>query len=155
MGKKFLVLLTVFTLVGCGSIMEPSRKTVTIHSATPVKAYVDGNKFIGEGKIFTFNASNRSRRGDEYVLLKEIGNEDNVQTVYLEREYNSWANWNFLFVYGLPYAVDYPTGGTGRLANLSYYMPDFSKKGNDSSLVKNSNYNDDEIRKELERIKKG
>lgn len=150
MKKIYLFIILVFLFTGCGTMMEPSRKTVTIQSATPVKAYVDGKKFIGEGKVFAFNASNRSRSGDEYVLLKEVGNEENVQTVYLDREYNPWATWNFLFAYGLPYIIDYPSGGTGRLANLNYYMPDFSMK-NHSESSKDEEV--DRLSKELEKIK--
>ncbi len=142
------VISLVLLLTGCGTMMEPARKTVTLQSATPVEAYSDGKNYIGEGNLIVFDASNRSRHGDEYILLREIDNPDNVRKVYLEREYNPWATWNILW-YGAPYIIDYPTGGTGRLSKTNYSVPGFSKR-------KDSAEKDSEIEKlksEIEKMK--
>jgi len=129
MKKKKLILLTLVTLIfltGCGTMMEKSRKPITVTSPTPFKAYSDGIKYIGEGKQVTFHASNRGGKGDDFIILKEIGNESNVRTVYLEREFNTWSLWNFLW-YGIPYVVDFPTGGTNRLGRTNYQVPQFGE----------------------------
>lgn len=142
------VVSLVLLLTGCGTMMEPARKTVTLQSATPVEAYSDGKNYIGEGNLIVFDASNRSRHGDEYILLREIDNPENVRKIYLEREYNAWATWNLLW-YGVPYIIDYPTGGTGRLSKTNYSVPGFSKR-------KDSSEKNDEIerlRSEIEKMK--
>lgn len=148
---KKIRLVMIFSLVlmtGCGTMMEPARKTVTLQSATPVEAYSDGDNYIGEGNLIVFDASNRSRHGDEYILLREIDNPDNVRKIYLEREYNAWASWNLLW-YGATYIIDYPTGGTGRLAKTNYSVPGFSKR--ESSTKKNDEI--ERLKTEIEKMK--
>lgn len=158
--KKIILLISLFFLLlmtGCGTVMEKRTKTITINSRTPVKAYSDGTKYIGEGQFITYEASNRSHHGDEFITLREIGNENNVRTVSIEREFNTWSLWNLLW-YGVPYIIDLPTGGTSRLARLNYSIPDFSgdysTNNNYSSASRNSNEpTTQELKAELERMK--
>ncbi len=47
--KIIMILLGITTLTGCGTLMEPARKTIIIHSATPSKMYTDRGGYVGEG----------------------------------------------------------------------------------------------------------
>lgn len=152
MKKKLLMGSLIVLITGCGTMMEPSRKSVSIQSETPVMAYSDGNKFVGEGKYITFDASNRSRKGDEYVILKEVGNEENTRTVYLEREVNAWSFWNFMW-YGIPYIIDLPTGGTGRLGRVNYQVPSFGELDHGSVKTASGGNELEQLRNEIEMMK--
>jgi len=124
--KLMLMGLLTLTFVSCGTIMQPARKTVTIHSVTPSKMFTDKGDYVGEGKTVSFKMDNRSGDSGDAVVLKEIGNEDNIRYVSMEREFNGAAIldifcWPTIF-------IDFATGGLNKLSKTNYTVDDYAQK---------------------------
>ena len=112
-----MILLGITTLTGCGMLMGPARKTITIHSATPSKMYTDRGGYVGEGELVSFKMDNRDGDSGDMVILREIGNEKNIRYVPMERNFNAGAIldifcWPTIF-------IDIATGGIHKLSRTT------------------------------------
>lgn len=133
--KKVLALGIMATMItGCGTIMESSRKTVTITTDTVSNAYLEDGTYLGQGRTFNTQMDNRSGRKNDIIILKEVGNEDNQYLLRMDREINRWGFWNFAIDFGIiSYPIDLISGSHKRLARTHYSVPDFAKLKTDNT----------------------
>lgn len=124
--KKLLGILALGVgLTGCGTMLEPKEQAITISSDTRARAYDSEGRYLGTGTNFTAQVSNR--KGNDFITLKEDGNEENQHTLYLTKEHNKSMHWNLLVFPIVSYPVDLINGSTSKLARTHYAVPSFGE----------------------------
>lgn len=120
-----IILTTLFT--GCGTVLTPKTKDINVNSKVPVEVWIDGETLVSTGKINNFTVKNRSRRGHEYLILKDLEDPQNEYRIDLERNFNKITLLNVTLLFGaIGYPVDLITGATGKLARTKYEVDDFT-----------------------------
>ncbi len=123
---KILLILFVVFLAGCGTVLTPREKVVNINSEKPVEVWRDGKELAATGKVNSVKVSNRARRGEEYLLVREIDG-GGEQRIELDRKFNRMTLLNLPIFFGaIGYPVDYLTGATGKLRKTSYEIRSFT-----------------------------
>ena len=134
----------VFT--SCGTMMEPSRKTINITVNKKAKVRYDG-ELVGNGKYSSVFVENR--RNDKMLSVEDLDTGE-VRNVSLDYEFNTWVLWDPFIDWGIiSIPVDLINGSYKRLGRRSYYVQfDEDNSGNskkDEEMEK--------LSKELEKIK--
>jgi len=125
---KVLLIFLIVSLAGCGTVLTPRNKVVSINTEIPVEVWVDGEWLASSGRVNSIRLSNRARRGSEYLILKEVEG-DGEQRIDLERKFNRMTLLNLPLLFGVVgYPVDYLTGATGKLRKTHYEITDFEEK---------------------------
>ena len=119
MKNYFLGLIVLMSLMGCGTIMESSRKTATIRSNKPVKVVYDGVN-EGTGKYINVLVDNRS---NDKILTVEDPETGEKRTVILDYEFNTWLWANILIDFGIiSIPIDLINGSHKKLGKADYYI---------------------------------
>lgn len=122
---KILLILSIVFLSGCGTVLTPREKAVSINSEKPVEIWIDGERLAATGKVNSVMVSNRARRGDEYLLIREVEG-DREHRIELDKKFNRMTLLNLPLLFGaVGYPVDYLTGATGKLRKTHYEVKDF------------------------------
>ncbi len=122
---KILLMLSIVFFSGCGTVLTPREKTVSINSEKPVEVWVDGEKLASTGKVNSVVVSNRARKGSEYLLIREVEG-DGEHRIELDKKFNRMTLLNLPLLFGaIGYPVDYLTGATGKLRKTHYEVRDF------------------------------
>lgn len=125
--KIILIIILMALFSGCGTVLTPKTKDINVNSKVPVEVWLDGETLVSTGKINTFTIKNRSRRGHEYLILKELEDPQNEHRIDLERNFNKITLLNVTLLFGaIGYPVDLITGATGKLARTKYEVDDFT-----------------------------
>ena len=122
--KMLLILMIVF-MTGCGTVLTPKDKMVSINSEKPVEIWVDGERLASTGKVNSVMVSNRARRGGEHLLIREVDGEGEHR-IELDKKFNRMTLLNLPLLFGaIGYPVDYLTGATGKLRKTHYEVDEF------------------------------
>ena len=125
--KIILIIILMALFNGCGTVLTPKTKDINVNSKMPVEVWLDGKTLVSTGKINTFAVKNRSRRGHEYILLKDLEEPQKEYRIDLERDFNKITLLNITLLLGaVGYPVDLITGATGKLARTKYEVDDFT-----------------------------
>lgn len=125
--KIILMIISIVLFSGCGTVLTPKTKEVNVNSKVPVEVWLDGETLVSTGKINSFIVKNRSRRGHEYLILKDLEDPQKEYRIELERNFNKISLLNVTLLFGaVGYPVDLVSGATGRLARTNYEIEDFT-----------------------------
>lgn len=125
--KIILMIISVVLFSGCGTVLTPKTKDINVNSKVPVEVWLDGETLVATGKINNFTVKNRSRRGHDYLLLKDLEDPQKEWRIDLERKFNKITLLNMTLLLGaVGYPVDLVSGATGKLARTSYEIEDFT-----------------------------
>jgi len=124
--KIILLILFIVSLTGCGTVLTPKTKVISVNSEIPVEVWLEGKEVVSVGKINVFRVGNR-RGGEDYLILKEVGRPENEYRIELERKFNRMTLLNLPIFFGAAgYPIDYLTGATGKLKKTTYEIYDFT-----------------------------
>lgn len=126
--KILLLMFLIIWVGGCGTVLTPKSKVVSVNSDIPVEVWMNGDELVGRGRINSVRVSNR-RGQDEFLLLRSMDHPQEEYRIDLERRFNRMTLLNLPVLFGtLGYPVDYLTGATSKLKKTSYQVPDFTKE---------------------------
>ncbi len=117
--KMMLIGLLTLAFTSCGTVMEPSRKTVNIRVNKKARVMYDG-ELVGNGKYTSVSVENRSN--DKMLTVEDVDTGE-VRNVNLDYEFNTWMLLDPLLDWGIiSIPVDLINGSHKRLNRRNYYI---------------------------------
>ncbi len=120
--KKVITGIMLLTFLGgCGTIMEPKKKTVNISSTHKAKILYDG-EVKGNGKYVSLDVFNRSKGQNRQITVTSLETGE-VRTIQPKYAGNGWLFADFLIDFGIiSIPIDLINGSYKKLDQQNYYV---------------------------------
>jgi len=106
--------------------LTPKTKEFDLNSERSVEVWLDGETLVSSEKINSFSVKNRKRRGDDFLILRDLEEPAKEYRIDLERKFNRMPLLNLPLLFGsIGYPVDLISGATGKLARTKYEVDGF------------------------------
>lgn len=113
--KKFLAVITLFLLSGCGTVFSGTQQSVTVNTNIPeAKVYINGMPLCSTPCAVDLNRSNTNVN----IILKKDGYNDTV--FVLKSQWNPITLINLTFVYS--WTTDFVSGGVWKYSPDAVYV---------------------------------